>query len=480
MTEGPEPSFVLEGIAPAMDNGATPWDAKLGAAKSRVVSILPSGEIALEIVLDAPLGQEFLAPLEAELRAAEAHTTDDYLAVTHAQVEGDRIQLRLAAVEPSTFRFETLMACAREIPGCIGPDLAAYLVYKLAVMLERPTEGSAGHAQAAAHGYLSKRSILIDRAGTMTIVGSPSEAVSTLLMPPLDQGERYRWLAPEAARREPRTAAADVYALAVLYYELLAGEPYRSTLGTMELTLATIEGFEPDLPGQLPDPRPSLIALFENALAPDPRDRPESATAFADALRDELTASGVKLSGNSELQRAIEASVPRDLNEAPNVLLGASKVPRAPSNGPQNAPPAPLGDASRVGVRVTGVATAPGAMIVGKAATSGEEDSARPQVPRFKSGSKLRVRPAQEKVRGEEPAAEPRSAVAPERVPPAHAAQAPVYDRPASLSGSQRPASRTRMEDRDVPWSRASKIGWSIAILAVFALSWAYAHFIMP
>jgi serine/threonine protein kinase len=95
------------------------------------------------------------------------------------------------------------------------------------------------------------------------------------------------YLAPEQARGEPTTPATDLYALAVVAFELLTGKrPYESDSSTAEAAAhvhAAIPSIseQGDLPAEL-DP------VFRRALAKDPADRYPSADEFVSALRDRL------------------------------------------------------------------------------------------------------------------------------------------------------------------------------------------------
>jgi serine/threonine-protein kinase len=96
------------------------------------------------------------------------------------------------------------------------------------------------------------------------------------------------YLSPEQAAGERAGAASDLYALAVVAWELLAGRrPFASDSPTAEATahvrapVPSIHDANPSLPG-------ALDAVFRRALAKDPRDRYPSAAALVGALREAL------------------------------------------------------------------------------------------------------------------------------------------------------------------------------------------------
>ncbi len=96
------------------------------------------------------------------------------------------------------------------------------------------------------------------------------------------------YLSPEQAQGERAGPASDVYALAVVAYELLSGHrPFESDSPAAEAA-AHVNAPVPSIAGQSGNLPPELDRVFQRALAKDPRRRHGSAQEFVADLRDAL------------------------------------------------------------------------------------------------------------------------------------------------------------------------------------------------
>ncbi len=99
------------------------------------------------------------------------------------------------------------------------------------------------------------------------------------------------YLAPEQARGEPTTPATDLYALAVVAFELLTGQrPFQADNPTAEAA-AHVHAEVPAVSERSDLPR-ELDPIFRRAMAKDPSERYPSSADFVSALRDALRSAG--------------------------------------------------------------------------------------------------------------------------------------------------------------------------------------------
>lgn len=97
------------------------------------------------------------------------------------------------------------------------------------------------------------------------------------------------YLSPEQAAGERATPASDLYALAVVAYELLSGErPFESESPTAE-AVAHVNAPVPSIAARCEHLPPEIDRVFQRALAKDPAARYGSAREFVAELRDALT-----------------------------------------------------------------------------------------------------------------------------------------------------------------------------------------------
>lgn len=93
-----------------------------------------------------------------------------------------------------------------------------------------------------------------------------------------------KYLSPEQVKGERATAQSDLYATAVVLYEMLGGRPPFDQDSALGLALAHREDEPPPLADLRPDLNPSIVDVVHRALAKDPADRPSDANDMREAL----------------------------------------------------------------------------------------------------------------------------------------------------------------------------------------------------
>ncbi len=146
------------------------------------------------------------------------------------------------------------------------------------------------HTQGMAHGNLKPSNILVPPSGTvrLTDFGLAAPIVADQPSPLLDIIALYgnpAYLAPELVRGGLATAASDMYALGLIFYQMLAGRPAynggSTSLVQQQLLTALPELHE--LRAKLP---PALFSIVSTAISKKPADRYPDMAVFASSVRD--------------------------------------------------------------------------------------------------------------------------------------------------------------------------------------------------
>jgi serine/threonine-protein kinase len=151
----------------------------------------------------------------------------------------------------------------------------------------------AAHAHGVVHRDVKPGNLLLAGDGTVRVAdfGVASAAgLDSLTMTGTILGTAG-YLAPEQARGEPTTPATDLYALAVVAFELLTGRrPFQADNPTAEAA-AHVHAEVPAISEHSDLPR-ELDPVFRQGMAKDPADRYASSADFVSALREGLRTAG--------------------------------------------------------------------------------------------------------------------------------------------------------------------------------------------
>jgi serine/threonine protein kinase len=162
--------------------------------------------------------------------------------------------------------------------GPFHPDDVATLVEQVASALDYASQRSVHH------GALRPDTIVVDYDGTVLVtdfgIGNVLDSID------VGSVERTRYLSPEAVTGAEPTAAADIYSLGVIAYEMLTGATPFDAESVDELRDRIARGYA-DPPSQVrPEIPPALNEIVLAAIARLPEGRPGFAADLGDALRE--------------------------------------------------------------------------------------------------------------------------------------------------------------------------------------------------
>jgi len=186
--------------------------------------------------------------------------------------------------------------------GRCGPKAAADIMLQVAEALRYV------HSQGVIHGDIKPDNILLVRTSDRHRLVKLLDF--GLARPQSDKGDGSvrgtpEYLAPERIRKAPASVASDIYALGILFYELLVGKPPFQGKTTDVLRKHLDDDIQPpsELMGEDLDERADLIVA--RATSRDPMDRHPNVSAFLYELRAFCDMHGI----SSNRRRSAESSV---------------------------------------------------------------------------------------------------------------------------------------------------------------------------
>jgi serine/threonine protein kinase len=329
------------------------------------------------------------------------------------------------------------------------------------------------------HRDVSPQNILIDRAGAVKIAdfGIAKMTASAAGRHTGGIKGKLAYMAPEQANAQPLDARADLYAIGVILYELLAGARAFTGATETDILMKVLLGDVTPLSEQAPDVPADLVAIVTRLMSRDPDQRFPTAAATAEAIR---ACSCFPDDGAGELARLL-----------------AMVLPPIPSAAPASPTPVPVSPASSAPMAVGSVpsapmATPPPALVQSFAPMPVPPMSSAPMpVPAMQSRPMLApqqppalLRPSQPASSGSNPFFEipadapvmPATLVLPaERVPgmlePARATPAPFAATPSVPSQVHPPLASPGVEPGEASEPAARMLRWLVVLLGVAILA---------
>jgi serine/threonine-protein kinase len=229
---------------------------------------------------------EFAKLFVAEARIAALLQHPNIVSIVDFDRDADGcLFLAMELVDGADLR--TLVGAARARGERVAPELTAFLVAEVLRALAHAHDFAPdGKPLGIVHRDVSPHNVLISRAGAVKLadfgIAKATAATGAALSTTIKGKVSY--MAPEQARGEVIDARADLFAVGVMLYELLAGErPFDGATESEILARLLMHQHAP-LAERAPHAPRELVAVAERLMAPRAADRFASAHAAREAL----------------------------------------------------------------------------------------------------------------------------------------------------------------------------------------------------
>jgi hypothetical protein len=151
------------------------------------------------------------------------------------------------------------------------------------------------HGRGTVHGDVTPANVLFTEDGRPLLADFGIARVAARLSARSGLVGTPHYLDPHVALGATPDAASDIYALAAICYEALAGRPPYTGTTPFELLQRARDGIRPALAELAPDTPSSLVDAIDTALDPDDGARDTTAASFAEQLRSAAVAEPVPM-----------------------------------------------------------------------------------------------------------------------------------------------------------------------------------------
>ena len=230
------------------------------------------------------------------------------------------------------FDLGKLMNAAKQKGARIPPLTAAFIVSEAARGLhyahERKDEG--GMPLSIVHRDVSPQNILLSHEGVVKIADFGIATANLFREEPGVLKGKFGYMSPEQSRGERVDRRSDIYALGVVFYEMLTlRSPYGKLDDDALLKAVQTSAFDPPST-HVPDLPPEIEALVLRAMARDPADRYQTARDFAGAIARALLAKQ-ELVDNGSVEATLMHLLGRDhRSSAPDALAQPQTMAAVP------------------------------------------------------------------------------------------------------------------------------------------------------
>ncbi|UQA55925.1 serine/threonine-protein kinase PknK [Polyangium aurulentum] len=247
------------------------------------------------------------------------------------------------------FDLGKIMSAAKRSSSRLPPFVAAYIVSEAAKGLhyahERKDEG--GVPLAIVHRDVSPQNILVAYDGAVKIADFGIASANLFREEPGVLKGKFAYMSPEQARGDRVDRRSDIYALGVVFYELLALRSPYGKLADEALLEAVKSGSYKPPSTYAPDVPPELEAIILRAMRRAPEERFGTAREMSAAIARTLLAKQ-ELIDNASIEAMLMELFGRELElpaagmheTSQAATLAAVPLARTPSEGTHSAPPA--------------------------------------------------------------------------------------------------------------------------------------------